>query len=341
MSTGRSRESKASTIDTHHHILPDFFWRETGNAHAPVGGLAPPPWSEESTLSFLGEAGIDVAVVSVSTPGVHMGDSVKARALARRCNEFAAELVHAGPDRFASFACLPLPDIDASLIELSYAIDVLGLDGFVLFTNSNGVYLGDVALEPVFEELERRKAVVFVHPNPSPDAAAHSLGLPDNLLDFPTDTNRAVAQMHYTNRFARTPSVKYIFSHAGGSIPYLAARFATIDEMGFIPGGDQRGVAADMFRRMYWDTALSASDPVLEMLRAVAGTSQVLYGTDFPYLRRDLAVQSKQQILHSAALNDLERRAILGGNALRLFPRLQSVLADGDFAMRPAPPATQ
>jgi predicted TIM-barrel fold metal-dependent hydrolase len=209
------------TIDTHHHILPDFFWQETENAHAPVGGLAPLQWSKEASISFMDDAGIDVAVVSLSTPGVHTGDSAKARALARRCNEFSAELVRSQPDRFGGFACLPLPDVDASLEELSYAIDVLGLDGFVLFTNSNGVYLGDPVLEPVFEELERRKTVVYVHPNPSPDAVAHALGLPDNLLDFPTDTNRAVAQMHYTNRFALTPNVKYIFSHAGGSIPTL------------------------------------------------------------------------------------------------------------------------
>ena len=308
------------TIDTHHHMLPDFFWRETENEHAPIGGLAPLPWSKEATLSFMDDAGIDVAVLALTTPGVHTGDNAKARSLARRCNEFAAELVRARPDRFSAFGCIPLPDVDASLEELSYVIDVLGLNGFVLFTNSNGVYLGDAVLEPVFEELERREAVVFVHPNPSPDAVAHSLGLPDNLLDFPTDTNRAVAQMHYTNRFARTPNVKYIFSHAGGSIPYLSARFAIIDEMGFIPGDEQRGSAADMFRRMYWDTALAASDPVLRMLRDVAGVSQVLYGTDFPYQRRDLAVKSKQQILHSSALDDVERRAILGGNASRLLP---------------------
>ncbi len=222
------------TIDTHHHILPDFFWRETNDSHAPVGGLAPLQWSKEAMISFMDDAGIDVAVMSVSTPGVHVADSEKARSLARRCNEFPAELVHTRPDRSASFACIPLPDIDASLEELSYAVDVLRLDGLVLFTNSRGVYLGDAILEPVFEELERRKSVVFVHPNPSPDAAAHSLGLPDNLIEFPTDTNRAVAQMHYTHRFARTPNVKYIFSHAGGSIPLLAARFAIIDEMGFI-----------------------------------------------------------------------------------------------------------
>ncbi len=286
---------RSLTIDTHHHILPDFFWQETENAHAPVGGLAPLRWSKEASISFMDDAGIDVAVVSLSTPGVHTGDSAKARALARRYNEFSAELVRSRPDRFRGFACLPL--------------------------NSNGVYVGDPVLEPVFEELERRKTVVYVHPNPSPDAVAHSLGLPDNLLDFPTDTNRAVAQMHYTNRFARTPNVKYIFSHAGGSIPYLAARFAIIDEMGFIAGGELRGAAADMFRRIYWDTALAASDPVLRMLRDVAGINQVLYGTDFPYLRRDLAVSSKQRILQSTELNDSERRAILGGNASRLLPR--------------------
>jgi len=167
-----------------------------------------------------------------------------------------------------------------------------------------------------------------VHPNRSPETASHSLGLPDNLIDFPTDTNRAVAQMHYTNRFARTPNVKYIFSHAGGSIPYLAARFAIIDEMGFISGGEERGTAADMFNRIYWDTALAASDPVLRMLRDVAAIDHVLFGTDFPYLRRDLAVNAKQRILQSSELNDLERRAVLGGNAARLFPRLDSVVGD-------------
>jgi aminocarboxymuconate-semialdehyde decarboxylase len=279
---------------------------------------------KRSFLVFMDDAGIDIAVLSVSTPGVHVGDGQKAKRLARRCNEFAAEIIQQRPDRFAGFVCLPLPDVDSSLNELAHALDELHLDGVVAFTNANGVYLGDPKLEPIFQELERRKCVVYVHPNASPDPAAHSLGLPDNLIDFTTDTNRVVSQMHYTNRFARTPNVRYIFSHAGGSIPYMAARFAIIDEMGFVPGGDERGAAADMFRRMYWDTALSASDPVLRMLRDVAGIDQVLYGTDFPYLRRDLAVGSKQRILQSTELTDSERADILGRNAAGLFPRLDS-----------------
>ena len=193
------------TIDTHHHILPDFFWRETNSPHAPVGGLAPLQWSKEAMISFMDDAGIDVAVMSVSTPGVHLGDSLNARSLARRCNELAAELVHTRPDRFASFACIPLPDIDASLEELSYALDVLRLDGLVLFTNSNGVYLGDAALEPVFQELDRRGAVVFVHPNPSPDTAAHSLGLPDNLIDFPTDNEEFIRNAYHAAEIKDIP----------------------------------------------------------------------------------------------------------------------------------------
>jgi 6-methylsalicylate decarboxylase len=312
------------TIDVHHHILPDFFWRETNeqHGHGPVGGIAPPPWSRESALSFMDDAGIDVAVTSISTPGVHMGSDRRARSLARRCNELSAELVQARPDRFGAFACLPLPDVDSSFAELSYALDVLKLDGVVLFSNARGVYLGDEKLDGLFEELERRRAVVFVHPTASPDRAAHALGLPDSLIDFVADTSRAIAHLHYTNTFARTPNVKYVFSHAGGTIPYLASRFAVVDEMGVIDGGRERGTAADTFRRLYWDTALSWHDPVLQLLRSVVGMDRVLYGSDYPYLRRDLAIKSREHVARTAALSDSERAAVLGESALKLLPRI-------------------
>ena len=314
-----------TTIDVHHHILPDFFWRETNGEHGVVGGIAPPPWSAAEALSFMDAAGIDIAVTSVSTPGVHMGDDARARALARRCNELAAELVQARPDRFGAFACLPLPDLEGSLVELSYALDVLKLDGVVLFSNARGIYLGDKRFAPLFAELERRRAVVFVHPTASPDGASHTLGLPDSLIDFVADTTRAVAQLHYGNTFARTPNVKYIFSHAGGTIPYLATRFSIVDEMGVIDGAAERGTAADTFRRLYWDTALSWRDPVLQMLRSIVGIDHVLYGSDYPYLRRDLAVGSVEHIAKTEVLTQTERNAVLGGTALTLLPRLARV----------------
>src|SRR5580700_4921052 len=315
------------TIDVHHHIRPDFFLRETDDGAHPVGGIAPPPWDLASALAFMDDAGIDVAVISISTPGVHVGDDARARTLARRCNELAATMTQKRPERFGGFAALPLPDVDGALAELAYALDVLKLDGVVLFSNVNAIYLGDKRFEPVFEELERRSAVVFVHPMASPDLAAHQLGLPDSLIDFTADTTRAVAQMLYSNRFARTPSVKYIFAHAGGVIPYLAGRFAIIDEMNVIPGGDVRGAAAATLRRLHYDTALSASPPVLNMLREVVGLAQVLFGTDYPYLRRDIAVRSAHEMRQTAALAEAERQAVLHENARRLFPRLCGVLA--------------
>jgi 6-methylsalicylate decarboxylase len=309
------------TIDVHHHILPDFFWRETNDAHSPVGGIAPPPWDADLMLSFMDEAGIDVAVTSISTPGVHVGDDARARALARRCNELSAKLVQTYPSRLGGFAALPLPDVDGALEELTYALDDLKLDGVVLFSNANGVYLGDARFEPVFAELERRGAVAFVHPTASPDLSAHQLGLPDSLIDFTADTTRVVAQMHYSNRFARTPHVKYIFSHAGGTAPYLAGRWGIVDEMNVIPGGEERGLVADTLRRLYWDTALSYRDPILRMLRDVVGMDQVLFGSDFPYIRRDLAVNCVQRLEQTAELTAEERIRVMSGNAIELFPR--------------------
>jgi len=314
------------TVDVHHHILPDFFWAATNESDSPVGGIMPPPWSKDAALSFIDDAGIDVAITSISTPGVNTGDNAAALALARRCNEFSAELVREHPNRFGGFACLPLPDIDGSLEELRYALDDLRLDGVVLFSNALGVYLGDSRLEPLFDELQRRRAVVFVHPNASPDPAAHSLGLPDSLIDFTADTTRAVAQMHYSNVFARTPDVTYIFSHAGGTVPFLAGRFAIVDEMNVIPGAESRSSAADTFRRLYWDTALSWSNPTLAMLRSVVGIDHVLFGTDYPYLRRDLAVGARDHIAGSSQLTQDEKSAVLGGTAARLIPRLASLM---------------
>jgi hypothetical protein len=128
----------------------------------------------------------------------------------------------------------------------------------VLFSNARGIYLGDPRFTPLFDELQRRRAVVFVHPNRSPDPSAHAPGLPDSLIDYPADTTRAIATLHRSNTFARTPDVKYVLAHAGGTVPYLAGRFGIIDEMNVIPGAQARATAAETFRRLYWDTARTA-----------------------------------------------------------------------------------
>ncbi len=315
----------ALTIDTHHHMLPDFFFEATNEKESPVGGLKPQIWTPEGSLAFMDEAGIDVAILSISTPGIQLPEKHAARELARKCNELAATLISKHPKRFGAFASVPMSDINDAFDEMIYALDVLKLDGVVLFTNSRGVYLGDKIMKPLFDELGRREVVVYVHPNASPDPVAHSLGLTDNLIDFPVDTTRAIAQLHYRGTFSATPNIQYIFSHAGGTVPYLAGRFAIVDEMNIMGDSSKRGTAAETFRNLYWDTALAWSDPVLHTLRHIAGINKVLFGTDFPYLRKDIAVRSKINLADSPELLEGEKKQVLGGNALKLFPRFNSI----------------
>jgi predicted TIM-barrel fold metal-dependent hydrolase len=136
------------TIDVHHHILPDVFYRATNDAHNPVGGIAPATWTKESALAYMDDAGIDMAISSISTPGVHMGDDAAASDLAKAVNELSAQLIQERPDRFGGFAALPLPDVDGALRALEYALDVLKLDGVVLFSNARGQYLGGARTTP-------------------------------------------------------------------------------------------------------------------------------------------------------------------------------------------------
>jgi hypothetical protein len=176
---------------------------------------------------------------------VHFGDDAAARNPARQVNEYLADIKRDRPDRFGAFATLPLPDVEGSLDQIAYAFDVLELDGVSMLTNADGSYLGDSRFDPIFAELQRRGAVVLIHPTASPDPIAHTLGLPDSLLDYPVDTSRAIAKLHDSSAFARTPEVKYVFAHAGGTIPFVASRFAIVDEMNVIPRAQERGAFAD------------------------------------------------------------------------------------------------
>jgi 6-methylsalicylate decarboxylase len=313
------------TVDLHIHVIPDFYWEasnEDGNA---AGGINPPRWSLEGAIAYLDEAGIDLAVPSISTPGVHFGDDAAAQKLACQVNEYLAGLKHDRPDRFGGLAALPLPDVDGSLEQIEYALDVLDLDGVSMFTNAGGSYLGDSRFDPIFTELNRRAALVFVHPTASPDPIAHTLGLPDTLLDYPVDTSRAIAKLHYSNTFARTPDVRYQFVHAGGTIPFLAERFAIVDDMNVIPGAQERGAFADVLSRLYWDTASAFSDPIIHMLRSVTGLGNVVFGTDYPYPRDAISIGGLRQLQGTSELDDDERRNVLGGSAARLIPRLARV----------------
>jgi aminocarboxymuconate-semialdehyde decarboxylase len=262
------------TVDVHQHILADAFWRATNDAHSPVGGILPAPWSKESTLSYMDEAGIDVAITSISTPGVHVGDDSAARDLARRVNELSAELMQEPPNVSADSRRYLCPTSTAHCARWNTAWTFSDWTVSLLFSNVRGMYLGDVRFRPLFDELERRGAVA---PNAVPRPRRpqpRTAGFVDRFHCRHDAGDSATSLWQY---FRAHPKREiYIFSHAGGTIPYLATRFSIIDKMNVIAGAEERGTAADTLRRRYWDTALSWRPPVLRMHRSVVGMGQVL-----------------------------------------------------------------
>jgi len=256
-------------------------------------------------------------MLSISTPGIWFGEAEAARKMARLCNDYGAEMVRAHPGRFGLFACVPMPDVEGTLREIEYAFDVLKADGIVLMTSYGDRWPGDAAFAPVFEELNRRKAVVFVHPT-TPSCCDNLLpGVPASWIEYDFDTMRCVTSLLINGTFTKFPNVRFIFTHSGGTIPVLARRVGDM----FPPelaAGAPHGVEAEI-KKLYFDIANGANPSSLAALTKLVPTSQLLFGTDFPFVRIAITVDGFKDYKFPA--NDVE--AINRGNALRLFPRLK------------------
>jgi len=309
-------------IDVHHHVLPPHFSSALDSLGVDwTGGPEKPQWSHSMAREMMDSEGISAAVASVS-PGVYWGGPTDfAVKLARTSNDFLAELVRDDPEHFGGFATMPLPDVDASLRELEHAYDTLGLDGVVLFTSQGDRYLGDPLYDPFFEELERRKAVVFIHPNTIPPGAdVPKLTIPYGVAEFTFDTTRCVTNLLYSGTLERYPSIQYILSHAGGTVPYLAWRIAGAS---YLPGLSEHTPKDPMalLQGLYYDTALSTSEFVFGALREFVPSSQLLFGSDFPFVSNALIGAEVAAIEGSGVLDEGTRKAINRDNALALFPK--------------------
>jgi predicted TIM-barrel fold metal-dependent hydrolase len=311
-------------IDVHHHVMPPEYVAAAKQAGIiEGGGVDFPAWSVEAALAFMDQAGIATAISSVSAPGVHFGDDQKARSLARRVNEFSAKLVSDHPARFGGFASLPLPDVDGALRELEYATDTLKLDGVVLMASIGEKYLGDPAFDALFAELNRRKTVAFVHPTVHPSSQRLKLDLPGALVEFVFDTTRAATNLIYSGTMERYPDLRIILSHAGGTVPFVAGRL-TLGKL--VPKLDAKAPqgAIAYLKRFYYDTALSANPYALDSLTALVDASQILFGSDFPFLPGPRGVQSARDTDTYVSSDAAVRMAVARDNALALFPRLRA-----------------
>ena len=306
----------AGKIDTHQHFFPKVYVETVGldTLARQMPNQKAPEWSPERALAMMDANGISEGIISVSA-GPTVADMAT---LFRKCNESAAELRQQHPGRFGSFASLPLPDIDASLAEAAYCLDHLNADGFILFTNYDGKYLGDDHFVPLFEELNRRKAVVLIHPT-DPAYVVPRLA-PASVLEFPFETTRTATSLIVSGGVARFPEIRFILSHAGGTLPYLVPRVSLSISM--MPGVAERvGDVKAAFRAFYYDTALSAGASTLSALMQVAPSDHVLFGTDFPMAPLP-AISHFGQELDTLSLAGYSRQDVYRHNAARLLRRV-------------------
>ncbi|SEB87684.1 amidohydrolase family protein [Streptomyces melanosporofaciens] len=306
-------------IDVHQHIVPPL-WAETLAAHGlDSGGWAIPAWSPTGALAMMDQQGIATGVLSVTSPGIHLGSDAQARDLARAVNEYGAEVVRDHPGRFGHFASVPLPDVDAALTETAHALDTLGADGVVLMSNAQGRYLGDPDFEPLWAEIDRRGATVFVHPAQPPMPLLP--GTPAPLADYVFDTTRTALNLVLNGVMGRYPNMRVILSHGGGFLPYAAYRFSGLTSTVVDRERNAEDILRDL-KRFYFDTALSASPSALPALLAFAEPGHVLYGSDWPFAPQDAGTYYNHYLETYPDYAAGQAEAIDRGNAEALFPRL-------------------
>ena len=297
-----------------------LYWPKK-NAVSPVPGFG--IWRDYSpakNLDAMEKAGIATAMLSPTAPGVHFGDDQEARKIAREMNEYAAaKMVDAYKGRFGLFAVLPLPDIEGSLREIAYAFDTLKADGVGLLTSYGNKYLGDPTFAPVFDELNRRKAVVYTHPLEASCCMNPVQGVTPQTLEYPADTMRTLMSLIVAGTATKCPDVKFIFSHAGGTLTSIAQRFlanaVTAENLNKAPEANSRMYHV---RRFYYDTAGSANPVQMQSLKMLVGTSQIVYGTDFPFFNAPATSLG----LDASGFSAEELRVINRDNALKFLPRL-------------------
>lgn len=315
-------------IDVHHHIIPDVYKSAlVKNGVDKAGGMPLKDWTPEDSIAYMDRLGIEVGIGSISDPGLNPLDKETRKQTTRKINDFEADMIQKYPNRFGGFATLPLPEVDASIEELKYALDELKLDGVGLLSNYNEHFLGDPIFEDVMKELDKRNAVVFIHPS----AAQADQNRPyycqiDFLLEFTFNTTRAAANLVLSGTMDRYPNIKFILGHAGGALPYLRWRIDQsyswmIENLEDAVELNKR--PAEYISDFYYETALSTQPPTFEALKETTDESHLLFGSDAHYAPESQAVKMIEIIEDYHKFSESEIAAIERKNALELFPRFK------------------
>ncbi len=307
-------------IDMHVHYLPEAYRKALLNCVEENSNELPTPeWSPQIHLEAMKHLNVSTSMLSITLPNIKFGYSKNAKILSREVNQYGAELVKKHSEKFGLLASLPLPNVEDSVKEIQYAMDILHADGFTLPTNTQGVYLGNACLDPIFEELNKRKAVVVLHPNkPScvPKNVASDLPIP--MMEFFFDTTRTVTNMILKGTLRRFPNIKFIIPHAGAFLSTLADRIAAYLQM---KPGNKIDVYAEL-KGLYYDVAGVCLPRQLANLLQIVEIDHLVYGSDYPYTPEFGCIAMADALDKTDLLTDEQRRKIYYDNALKLFPRL-------------------
>lgn len=351
-------------IDVHHHIVPKEYADKLSKMGVKKGlGVQLPHWDVKKDLDVMDKNGIKASIISISAPGVYFKDKDPsmqyAKDLSRQTNEICAQLISDYPDRFGAFATLPLPNGDYALDELNYALDDLKLDGVVLLSNYDGYYLGDPKFDRLFSELNKRKAVVYIHPSSPPGIESSHLGLPEAMVDVCFDTTRTAFSLIVNGVTKNYPDIRFILSHAGGAVPYMAARVSAVSTLTANLGGAGPVIADGIdfitsivpklkdsmpetlnyylrfkknvlpegpdyyLSKFYYDTALSASPHAFASLLTLVDSSHIVFGSDYVFAPLDAIQLTIKGIKEYAGFNQKDIAAIENENVQNLFPRFK------------------
>lgn len=312
---GAAPSGAAGIVDVHHHVFPPAFIDIA--RPKTVNPAIIEQWTLNRTLDEMDRSGVRTSIASITQPGVWFGQVEEGRALARRCNDYMARLVTDHPGRFGFFGALPLPDVDGSLRELAHALDTLKADGIGLMTSYGDKWPGDPLYDPVFQELNRRRAIVYIHPTGADCCSALMPAVTPNLIEYPHDTARAITNLLFSGTLLRYRDIKFIFSHSGGTLPVLAGRISQLAR----PADREKmpqGIEFEL-RRLHYDVANAANRPAFGALTQLVPISQVMFGSDYPYV----PVGATANGLSNLGLSAGDLAAIHRGNAINLFPRLR------------------
>jgi 6-methylsalicylate decarboxylase len=316
-------------IDVHNHFTSPGWFKELEAAN--LVPSARKGWTPAKTIEAMDKSGTATSLISTGqaggafTPerlkqrGVTPAQAAESiRRLAREANEYGAKMATDHPGRFVLMASLPMPDLDASLKELEYALDTLKAGGAFLPTSFVDKYIGDPMFTPLLEELNRRKVTVYTHPTDAACCIGIIPKLPPNTIEYGTDTTRMIMSLIVNDAPNKFRDIQWIFSHAGGTMPFLVERI--VGSRGqlaeTLTNQAEADSKLDQLRRFYYDTAQTANPVAMTALKQVVGVDRIVFGTDFPYSNM---VDHVEGLSRAGSFDTQELEKVYRGNSERFL----------------------